>query len=53
VVAVLRSVIRGVGAHLPKRIVSNDDLSKIVETSDAWIQERSGIVNRHIADETE
>lgn len=52
-VAVLRSVIRGVGAHLPKRIVSNDDLSKIVDTTDAWIRERSGIVNRHIADETE
>jgi 3-oxoacyl-[acyl-carrier-protein] synthase-3 len=50
---VLRSVIRGVGASLPKRIVSNDDLSKIVDTSDAWIRERSGIINRHIADETE
>lgn len=50
---VLRSVIRGVGASLPKRIVSNNDLAKIVDTSDAWIRERSGIVNRHIADETE
>jgi 3-oxoacyl-[acyl-carrier-protein] synthase III len=53
VVTVLRSVIRGVGAHLPKRIVSNDDLSKIVDTSDEWIRERTGIVNRHIADEHE
>jgi 3-oxoacyl-[acyl-carrier-protein] synthase III len=53
VVTVLRSVIRGVGAHLPKRIVSNDDLSKIVDTSDQWIRERTGIVNRHIADENE
>ena len=52
-VTVLRSVIRGVGAHLPKRIVSNDDLSKIVDTSDQWIRERTGIVNRHIADENE
>lgn len=51
--AVLRSVIRGVGAHLPKRIVTNDDLAKIVDTSDSWIQERSGIVCRHIADENE
>lgn len=51
--AVLRSVIRGVGAHLPKRVVTNNDLAKIVDTSDAWIQERSGIVSRHIADETE
>lgn len=51
--AVLRSVIRGVGAHLPKRIVTNDDLAKIVETSDQWIRERSGIVQRHVADEKE
>lgn len=51
--AVLRSVIRGVGAHLPKRIVTNDDLAKIVDTTDSWIQERSGIVCRHIADEHE
>ncbi|CAA2141528.1 beta-ketoacyl-ACP synthase III [Hyphomicrobium sp. ghe19] len=51
--AVLRSVIRGVGAHLPKRIVTNDDLAKIVDTNDSWIQERSGIVCRHIADENE
>ena len=51
--AVLRSIIRGVGAHLPKRIVTNDDLSKIIDTSDEWIQERSGIKQRHIADETE
>ncbi|MGO4683913.1 beta-ketoacyl-ACP synthase III [Hyphomicrobium sp. 2TAF46] len=51
--AVLRSVIRGVGAHLPKRAVTNNDLAKIVDTSDAWIQERSGIITRHIADENE
>lgn len=51
--AILRSVIRGVGAHLPKRVVTNDDLAKIVDTSDAWIRERSGIVQRHIADEKE
>jgi 3-oxoacyl-[acyl-carrier-protein] synthase-3 len=38
---------------LPKRIVSNEDLSKIVDTSDTWIRERTGIVNRHIADESE
>jgi 3-oxoacyl-[acyl-carrier-protein] synthase III len=51
--AVLRSVIRSVGAHLPKRVVTNNDLAKIVDTTDAWIQERSGIVSRHVADETE
>ncbi len=51
--AVLRSVIRGVGAHLPKRIVSNDEISKMVDTSDEWIRERSGIIQRHIADDSE
>jgi 3-oxoacyl-[acyl-carrier-protein] synthase-3 len=47
--AVIRSVIRGVGAHLPKRIMTNADLTKIVDTSDEWIVERSGIRQRHIA----
>ncbi len=51
--AIIRSVIRGVGAHLPKRIMTNDDLSKIVDTTDEWIVERSGIRARHIADEDE
>jgi 3-oxoacyl-[acyl-carrier-protein] synthase-3 len=46
-------VIRGVGAHLPKRVVTNDDLAKIVDTNDEWIQERSGIRQRYIADEHE
>jgi 3-oxoacyl-[acyl-carrier-protein] synthase-3 len=48
-VAVLRSVIRGVGAYLPKRVMTNEDLAKIVDTSDEWIVERSGIRARHIA----
>jgi 3-oxoacyl-[acyl-carrier-protein] synthase-3 len=52
-VAVIRSVIRGVGAYLPKRIMTNDDLSKIVDTSDEWIVERSGIRERHIAADDE
>ncbi len=47
--AVLRSVIRGVGAYLPKRVMTNDDLTKIVDTTDEWIVERSGIRERHIA----
>jgi 3-oxoacyl-[acyl-carrier-protein] synthase III len=51
--AVLRSVIRSVGAHLPKRVVTNHDLAKMVDTTDEWIQERSGIVQRHIADDGE
>lgn len=45
----IRSVIRGTGAYLPSRILSNEDMSKIVETSDDWIRERTGIHKRHIA----
>jgi len=52
-VAVIRSVIRGVGAHLPKRVITNADMTKIVDTSDDWIVERTGIRERHIADEGE
>ena len=51
--AVIRSVIRGVGAHLPRRRMTNADLAKIVETSDQWIVERTGISARHIADDDE
>lgn len=51
--AVLRSLIRSVGAHLPKRAVANEEIAKIVDTSDEWIKERSGIASRHIADEHE
>jgi 3-oxoacyl-[acyl-carrier-protein] synthase-3 len=49
----LRSVVRGVGAYLPARVVTNDDLSRIVDTSDAWIRERTGIERRHLAAEGE
>jgi 3-oxoacyl-[acyl-carrier-protein] synthase-3 len=45
----IRSQIIATGSYLPKKIVSNEDLSKIVETSDEWITERTGIKNRHIA----
>jgi len=44
-----RSVILGVGSYLPDRILTNDELSKTVDTSDEWIRERSGIAQRHIA----
>lgn len=47
--AVIRSVARGIGAYLPKRVLTNDDLSKIVDTTDEWITERTGIKSRHIA----
>jgi 3-oxoacyl-[acyl-carrier-protein] synthase III len=49
----IRSVIRGVGSYLPANIVTNDDLAKKVDTTDAWIQERTGIKQRHIAAEGE
>lgn len=49
-----RSVLAGVGAYLPVRVVSNDELALRVETSDIWIRERTGIRQRHVAgpDET-
>ncbi len=45
----IRSILAGVGAYLPERIVSNDELSRTIETSDEWIRERTGIAQRHIA----
>ncbi|HUR42730.1 MAG TPA: beta-ketoacyl-ACP synthase III [Aestuariivirga sp.] len=48
-----RSMIMGVGSALPKRVMTNDDISKIVDTSDAWIVERTGIRSRHIASDSE
>jgi 3-oxoacyl-[acyl-carrier-protein] synthase-3 len=45
----IRSILAGVGAYLPERILSNDELSRSVETSDEWIRERTGIRQRHIA----
>ena len=47
--SVLRSVVTGVGGYLPENIVTNEDLSKIVDTSDEWIRERTGIRQRHRA----
>lgn len=44
-----RSFIRGSGSYLPQRILTNADLSKMVETSDEWIRERTGIEQRYIA----
>lgn len=51
--AVVRSIVRGVGAALPTNVMTNADISKIVDTSDDWITERSGIRSRHIANESE
>ena len=47
--SVTRSAIAGVGAYLPETIVTNADLAEIVETSDEWIQERTGIKERRRA----
>lgn len=47
------SKICGTGSYLPKKILTNDDLSKIVDTSDEWIFQRVGIKKRHIAADTE
>jgi 3-oxoacyl-[acyl-carrier-protein] synthase-3 len=46
---ILRSVVTGVGGFLPERIVTNDELSTRVDTSDAWIRERTGIRQRRQA----
>jgi len=48
-----RSIIVGVGSYLPERVVTNDELAQRLNTSDAWIRERTGIRQRHIADERE
>lgn len=48
-----RSILEGVGSYLPARILSNADLSRIVDTSDEWIVERTGIRERRIAAEGE
>ena len=43
--------IAGTGSYVPETIWKNEDLEKMVETSDAWIRERTGIGARHIAGE--
>jgi 3-oxoacyl-[acyl-carrier-protein] synthase-3 len=49
----LSSKIIATGSYLPQKILTNSDLEKIVETTDAWILERTGIKQRHIAAEGE
>ena len=44
--SVLRSAVTGVGGYLPENVVTNVELAKIVDTDDAWIRERTGIVER-------
>lgn len=47
--SVVRSAVTGVGSFLPEQVVTNADLAMIVDTSDEWIQERTGIKQRHRA----
>jgi len=47
------SRITGTGSYLPEKVLTNHDLAKIVDTSDEWIVERTGIRERHIAGENE
>ncbi len=49
----IRSVFKGVGSALPRRLVTNEELAKQVDTSDEWIRERTGIAQRYIAGEGE
>lgn len=48
-----RSFLVGCGAYLPQRIVDNEELAKLVDTSNDWIVKRTGIMQRHIAAEGE
>ena len=48
-VTMLRSVVLGCGSYLPSRVLTNEELSRKVDTSDEWIVQRTGIRERHIA----
>ena len=50
---VIRSIVAGVGAYLPERVMTNAELAGLVDTSDEWIVQRTGIRERHIAAEGE
>ena len=49
----IRSVVRGIGSYLPAKVLTNADLAAMVDTSDEWIVQRTGIRERHIAAEGE
>ncbi len=50
---IIRSVIAGTGSYLPERVIFNAEMAKLVDTTDEWIVERTGIRQRHIAAEGE
>jgi 3-oxoacyl-[acyl-carrier-protein] synthase-3 len=49
----ISSKIVGVGSYLPEKILTNNDLEQVLDTSDEWIQARTGIKKRHIADKNQ
>lgn len=49
----IRTRILGTGQHLPEKILTNHDLEAIMDTSDEWIRQRTGIAQRHVAADTE
>lgn len=51
--SVIRSTVLGCGSYLPEKVLTNQDLAKLVDTSDEWIVQRTGIQQRHIAAEGE
>lgn len=48
-----RGIITGYGSFVPRKVLTNDELSKMVDTSDEWITQRTGIKNRHISSDEE
>ena len=48
-----RSKIAGIGMYVPQHVVINNDLLKYMDTTDEWIQERTGIKERHYAHRTD
>ena len=43
-------IVKGTGAYVPEKVITNDEIAKLVDTSDEWIFERSGIRRRHISE---
>ena len=48
----INSGILGIGTYLPEKVLTNFDMEKIVDTTDEWIVSRSGIRNRHVAEDS-
>ena len=45
----ITGVICGTGACVPEKVMDNNEIAQLVETSDQWIRERTGVARRHIA----